>query len=66
MLQELRASEESFMRLFKDLAVERRKKVRFPLNRELRYKVLEGGAIVESGMGTTLDMGCLLYTSRCV
>lgn len=45
------------MRLFKDLAVERRKKVRFPLNRELRYKVLEGGAIVESGMGTTLDMG---------
>jgi len=41
----------------KDLAVERRKKFRFPMNRELRYKVLEEERIVESGMGTTLDMG---------
>ena len=45
------------MTLITDLALERRKKVRFPLNRELRYKVLEDGAIMESGMGTTLDMG---------
>lgn len=45
------------MRSVTDLAVERRKKVRFPINRELRYKVLEGDTIVESGMGTTLDMG---------
>ena len=45
------------MTLIKDLAIERRKKTRFPLNRELRYKVLEDGAIMESGLGTTLDMG---------
>ena len=43
--------------LIKDLAVERRKKARFPINRELRYKVLEGDKIVEVGIGTTLDMG---------
>ena len=43
--------------LIKDLAVERRKKSRFPINRELRYKVLEGDTIVEFGTGTTLDMG---------
>jgi len=43
--------------LIKDLAAERRKKARFPLNRELRYKVLEGDTIVEFGTGTTLDMG---------
>jgi PilZ domain len=40
-----------------DLAVERRKKMRFPVNRELRYKVLEDEVTVESGMGTTFDMG---------
>ena len=43
--------------LIKDLAVERRKKARFAINRELRYKVLEGETIVEFGTGTTLDMG---------
>ena len=43
--------------LIKDLAVERRKKARFPMNRDVRYKVLEGDTIVEFGMGTTLDMG---------
>jgi|SRR5579863_10379460 len=42
--------------MIKDLAVERRKKTRFPINRELRYKVLEGDRIVEFGVGTTLDM----------
>jgi hypothetical protein len=44
------------MRQIKDLAVERRKKARFPMDRELRYKVLEDEAIIESGMGTTIDM----------
>ena len=43
--------------LIKDLAVERRKKARFPMNRDLRYKVLEGDTIVAFGMGSTLDMG---------
>src|SRR5580698_3061640 len=42
--------------LIQDLAADRRKKARFPLNRELRYKVLEGDTIVEFGVGTTLDM----------
>jgi PilZ domain len=42
--------------LIKDLAVERRKKTRFPINREMRYKVLEGDTIVGFGTGTTLDM----------
>ena len=37
--------------------VERRKKVRFYLNRELRYKVLEEETIVDSGLGATLDIG---------
>ncbi|HEX3745334.1 MAG TPA: PilZ domain-containing protein [Bryobacteraceae bacterium] len=52
--------------LIKDLAVERRKKMRFPINRELRYKVLEGETIVEFGSGTTLDMasgGIAFHTS---
>jgi hypothetical protein len=43
--------------LIKDLAAERRKKARFPMNRELRYKLLEGDAIIDLGVGTTLDMG---------
>lgn len=43
--------------LLEDLAVERRKKARFPMNRDLRYKVLEGDTVVELGTGTTLDMG---------
>src|ERR1022692_3703584 len=53
----LRHSEEGSTMLIKDLAVERRKKARFPMNRDVRYKVLEGDTIVEFGMGTTLDMG---------
>lgn len=43
--------------LIKDLAMERRKKARFPLHRELRYKVLDGDTIVDAGTGLTLDMG---------
>jgi hypothetical protein len=43
--------------LIKDLEADRRKKARFPLQRELRYKVLEGDTIVEFGTGSTLDMG---------
>lgn len=39
-----------------DLAAERRKKARFPMKRELRYKLLDEGRIVESGMGSTVDM----------
>jgi len=44
------------MQLIKDLAKERRKKARFPMDRELRYKVLEDETIIASGMGTTVDM----------
>jgi hypothetical protein len=35
---------------------ERRKKVRFPMQREVRYKLLEQQAIVASGSGETLNM----------
>ncbi len=35
---------------------ERRNKVRFPMQREVRYKVLEHQAIVASGHGETLNM----------
>jgi hypothetical protein len=44
------------MQSIQDLAVERRKKRRFPMNRELRYKVLEDEQIVQSGIGATLDL----------
>src|SRR5690242_21635025 len=36
---------------------DRRKKFRFPLNRELRYKVLDRDTIVAAGAGHTLDIG---------
>jgi hypothetical protein len=36
--------------------VNRRAKVRFPIHRELWYKMLESDPIVKSGMGETLDM----------
>jgi len=42
--------------LIQDLAAERRKKVRFPINRELRYKVLERDTVVEFGLGDTVNM----------
>jgi hypothetical protein len=36
--------------------LERRTKARFPIHRELRYKVLEDNKIVASGVGTTVDI----------
>jgi PilZ domain len=35
----------------------RREKFRFPMQREVKYKVLKDGATVESGSGQTIDMG---------
>jgi len=37
-------------------STERRAKMRFPMNREMRYKVLEGDRIVASGIGRTANM----------
>ena len=39
-----------------EMAVERRRKARFFMNRELRYKVLEDGAVVEAGRGMTFNV----------
>ncbi|HEY1339971.1 MAG TPA: PilZ domain-containing protein [Bryobacteraceae bacterium] len=36
---------------------DRRKKFRFPINRELRYKVLDRDTIIAAGAGHTLDIG---------
>ncbi len=36
---------------------ERRGKFRFPMQRDLRYKLLKDGATVESGIGQTVDIG---------
>lgn len=36
--------------------IERRRKARFPLRREFRYKLLEENTIVASGVGETIDM----------
>ena len=36
---------------------ERRNKFRFGIQRELRYKVLEDGAMIASGAGQTINMG---------
>ena len=35
----------------------RRRKNRFPIHRELRYKLLQDGRILEAGLGQTLNMG---------
>lgn len=40
-----------------DQANERRGKFRFPMRRELRYKLLKDGATAEAGSGETIDMG---------
>ena len=37
-------------------SIERREKIRFPMERELRYKLLEGDAIIASGAGATYNM----------
>jgi hypothetical protein len=37
-------------------ATDRRKKKRFPIRREMRYKVLNEGTIVDSGTGQTLNV----------
>ena len=36
--------------------IERRSKTRFPIHRDLRYKLLEDDLVIESGMGETIDM----------
>ena len=36
--------------------IERRSKMRFPIHRDLRYKLLEHDEVIESGMGETIDM----------
>ena len=36
--------------------IERRSKTRFPIHRDLRYKLLEDDVVIESGMGETIDM----------
>ena len=36
---------------------DRRKKQRFPIRRELRYKVMDDRKVIASGIGATLDMG---------
>jgi hypothetical protein len=36
---------------------ERRGKLRFPMQRDLRYKLLKDGATTESGTGETVDLG---------
>ncbi len=46
-------------------SIERRLKARFPMRRELRYKLLEGEATIASGAGATCDMssGGVAFTS---
>jgi hypothetical protein len=43
------------MRLKRD-EHERRAKFRFPLHRELRYKILEDEEVIQSGFGESIDM----------
>ncbi len=35
----------------------RRQKTRFPIHREVRYKLLQDGRILEAGLGQTVNMG---------
>lgn len=39
-----------------DRTNDRRKKLRFPVNREMRYKLLEDDTIIAAGEGETIDM----------
>jgi len=36
--------------------IERRSKMRFPIHRDLRYKILEDDVVLESGKGETVDV----------
>jgi hypothetical protein len=54
------------MRLKRD-EHERRAKFRFPLRRELRYKILEDQEVIQSGLGESIDMssaGVAFQTER--
>jgi hypothetical protein len=44
------------MKLKFDRSMDRRNKLRFPFNRELRYKLLENDTIIAAGEGETIDM----------
>jgi hypothetical protein len=48
-------------------SIERRTKIRFPMQRELRYKVLEGETLIASGTGKTSNMssGGIAFTADC-
>jgi hypothetical protein len=37
--------------------IDRRKKFRFPIHRELRYKLLDNGVLIGAGTGQSLNMG---------
>jgi hypothetical protein len=37
--------------------VDRRKKIRFPIHRELRYKLLDEGVLIASGNGQSINVG---------
>jgi hypothetical protein len=47
----------TLQKLRTDLEDERRGKFRFPIRRELRYKLLRDGAVAEAGIGETVDIG---------
>ena len=50
-----------------DKSMDRRNKLRFPFNRELRYKLLENDTIIAAGEGETIDMssgGVAFRTSK--
>ena len=36
---------------------DRRRKMRFPIERDLRYKIAENGVVIASGIGKTLNIG---------
>jgi hypothetical protein len=44
------------MKIRFDNSLDRRNKLRFPFNRELRYKLLENDTIIAAGEGETIDM----------
>src|ERR1700734_817479 len=55
------------MKLKFDRSMDRRNKLRFPFNRELRYKLLENDTIIAAGEGETIDMssgGVAFRTSK--